>query len=373
MEQENKNKSIPDNYYSGQEYVEDKNIVSVRFDIQLYSPAELLPFEFYYKKRRITGVQKGRYLNISFTEKLPRKLIDDIAWSRRNAQRYVYGYIFTPLNRVNQEMLRQRYALGHFLASTFSFFDIASITLTNIDETPTDEVIAIPWPPIFSAPPHSQFTKSTDASEPEVFVRDYIDAWNDFFRGDYDNCVRKLITSVENSFSFYRLNEKKKYPWWRFISQLRSRNPSFKKILLDLRKKSKFLGHEVVSENLLFLYQVRNKITHSSLRVHQENGWWLCGKGLETLQYLYQFLDGGGENSPGAYAFRTYGFANHLFHETRGSTVEEDEAHGKFMDSNPEDMEKFIIKNDQDMNEFKFNGLRISKEEQSKILNNKAR
>jgi len=369
----NNKEEIPDSYYSGQDYVEDTSRTSMRFDIQLYSPAELLPFDFFYKKRKITGIQEGRYLNVSFTEKLPRKLIDDIAWNRRNAQRYVYGYIAIPLARVNQEMLRQRYSLGHFLANTFSFFDIASITLTNIDETPTDEVIAIPWPPVFSAPPHSHFTKSESSSEPEVFVKDYIDAWNDFFRGDYDNCVRKLITSVENSFSFYKLNQKNKYPWWKLIARLRYRKPSFKQILLNLKANSKFLGHEVVSDNLLFLYQVRNKITHGSLRIHQENGWWFCGKGLETLQYLYQFLDGGSEDSYGAYTFRTYGFANRLFHQTRGTTVEKDESRGKFMGSNPEDMEKFVIKNDQDMNEFKFNGLRISKDEQSKILNNEAR
>lgn len=366
-------KEIPDSYYVGQEYVEDKSRSSMRFDVQLYSPAELLSFEFYYKKLKITGVQNGRYLTVSFIEKLPRKLIDDLAWGRKNAEQYVFGYIFIPLKRVNQEMLRQRYALGHFLVSTFSFFDIASIKLTNVDESPTDEVINVPWPPIFSAPPHFHFSKAVEIPEPQIFLRDYIDAWNDYFRGDYDNCIRRLITSVENAFGFYGLNQKKKYPWWRFISRLRAKKSTFKQIILDLRRKSKFIGHEVVSENLLFMYRVRNKITHGSLRIHQENGWWFCGKGLETVQYLYQFLDGGGESSPGAYAFRTYGFADFLNRETKGTTVEQAESQGKFMKDPSIKHEDYIIRNDDDMNNFKFNGLHINNKEQSKILNNSPR
>lgn len=361
-------KKFPDSYYIGQEYVEDKNQTSMRFDVQFYSPAELQPFDFFYKKKKISGSQKGRYLTVSFVEKLPRRLINDIAWNRKNAQQYVYGYLALPIARVNQEILRQRYSLGHFLAGTFSFFDIASITLTNVGENPTDEVISMPWPPIFSAPPHSAFS---EVSNPEVFIRDYIDAWNDYFRGDFDNCVRRIITSVENFFDFKELNVKQKYPWWRPIARLTARKPTFKDILNDLRRKSRFIGHEVVSENLLFLYKIRNKITHSSLRIHQENGWWFCGKALETLQYLYQFLDGGEEGSNGAYAFRTYGFANSLLHQTRGLTVEQSEELGRGMLEG--EIEERIIRTDEDINEFKFGGLRISDEEKAKILNGKPR
>lgn len=359
---------LPDSYYLGQEYVEDKNRTSMRFDVQFYSPAELQPFEFFYKKKKINGLQKGRYLTVSFVENLSRKLIDDIAWGRKNAQQYVYGYLALPIARVNQEILRQRYSLGHFLASTFSFFDIASITLTNVDENPTDEVISMPWPPIVSAPPHSAFS---EVSNPEVFIKDYVDAWNDYFRGDFDNCIRRLITSVENFFAFKHLNIKKTYPWWNLWRRLNPQKTSFKGILNDLKNKSRFIGHEVVSENLLFLYRVRNNMTHGSLHIHQENGWWFCGKALETVQYLYQFLDGRGENSNGAYAFRTSSFANMLLNETRGRTIEQAELFGREMlNGNIKDK---LIETDDDMNEFKFGNLRITQKEKTKILKNKPR
>lgn len=361
---------LPKKYYMGQEYIEDSNKISMRFDIQFYSPAELEPFDFFYKKRHISGKQVGRYLTVSFFEKLPRKLVEDIAWGRRNAEQYVLGYLSIPIARINQEMLRQRYSLGHFLVNTFSFFDIASITLTNADEASTDEVITIPWPPIFPPPPHSQFAA---VSNPEIFIRDYIDAWNDFFKGDYDNCTRRLITSVENFFSYKNLNAKKRFPWWRPIAKLTSHKPSFKDIIRNLRNKSKFIGHEVVADNLLFLYKVRNKITHGSLRIHQENGWWFCGKALETVQYLYQFLDGVGEDSNGAYAFRTYGFADFLFHQTKGKTIEDIEALGKAISNDSKNIEDKIIRTDEDMNNFKFGGLRFTSEEQIKILNNRPR
>ena len=144
--------------YMGQEYVEDIDRVRMRFDVRLHTAAQLIPFDFFHNKRKITGTQQGRTLTVSFEERLPRTLIDDIAWGRKNYAQYVFGYVSDPLTRVNEEMLRQRYALGHFLISTFSFFDITSITITNAEQTPTDEVINVPLPGLFSAPPHSHFT-----------------------------------------------------------------------------------------------------------------------------------------------------------------------------------------------------------------------
>lgn len=360
------NRELPNSYYFGQEYVEDVEQVSVCFDIQFYSPAKLEPFEFFYKKKKINGLQKGQYLTVSFVEKLPRKLINDIAQNQEGAKQYVYGYIANPLMRVNQEILRQRYSLGHFLASTFSIFDIVSITLTNIDETSTDEIISIPWPPIFSAPPHST---SGEASKPEVFIRDYVDAWNDYFRGDFDNCTRRLITSVENFSTFKNLDVQKTSPWWNILTYFIPQKRSFKSTLNNLRKRSRSMGHKVVFDNLLFLYRVRNSITHGSLRIHQENGWWFCGKALETVQYFYQFLDGRGEASNGAYAFRTYGFAHFLFQQTRGITLEQSESWGKAMHGKKSAGD--FIQTNKDMNEFKFKGLRITEKEKISIMKNK--
>lgn len=367
----NKNE-LPSRYHAGEEYVKDKNLVSMRFDIQFYSPGSLEPFEFFYKKRKITGVQEGRYLKVSFTEKLPRSLVDDIAWGRNNAERYVYGYLFVPIQRVNQELLRQRYSLGHFLINTFSFFDIANIKLTNADENPTDEIISMPWPPVFAPPPHVHFADRKEFSNPEIFMRDYIDAWNDFFRGDYDSCVRRMVTSVENALSFYELHKKEQVPWWNIPAWFR-RKSSFRGSVNSLFKGSDYLGHKVVRENLLFFYNVRNKITHEALRIHPENGWWFCLKGLKTVQYLYQFLDGKGENSRGAYVFRTYAFADFLFIQTRGSTVEVDAERINFMNDESADHESLQIKDDKDMDEWQFGSMRINDRERACILKNKPR
>lgn len=358
--------------YVGKEYVEDKKRVSMRFDVKLYSPAKLLPFEFFYKKRKITGAQERQYLTVSFIENLPRTLIDDIAWNRKNAERYVYGYIFTPLQRVNQEMFRQRYSLGHFLVNTFSFFDIVAIKLTNIEEEGTDEIISMPWPPVAEALPNVHFPKSPERVNPEIFVRDYIDACSDFFRGDYDNCVKRMITSVENALSAYKLQKKKKkYPWWKFIMRFNTQD-SFTESIRSLWPGSKFLGHQVVSSNLLFLYKIRNKITHGSLRIHQENGWWFCGRGLQTLQYFYQFLDGNDENSPGAYVFYTSVFASSIFRQTRGSTVEIDAMRGEFLNENRAN-EDLLIRTDKDLNDWKFNSLLITNSERISIINSRPR
>lgn len=357
--------------YVGQEYVEDRNKTRMRFDVCLHTPAQLEPFELFHEKRRIAGVQRGRELTISFEETLPRTLIDDIAWGRKNYAQYVLGYISSPLTRVNGEMLRQRYALGHFLVNTFSFFDITSIKITNAEQDPTDEVINVPLPQIFSAPPHAHFT-GVDKAEPEAFLRDYVDAWADMFRGDYDNCIRKLVTSVENAIVKYGLKPAEREPWYRRLFS-RSGGSKFVRTIEAFGARSEFIGYKVVCDNLIFLYKVRNRITHGSFRIRQENGWWLCGKALSTVQYFYQFLDGRGENSNGAYAFRTNSFAEMLFREITGKTVEDDQAIGRIMSDRGKNFDDLAIRNDKDMNEWKFSTLRITPDEERFVLKNKVR
>ena len=339
----------------------------MRFDVKLHSPTQLTPFELFYGKKIVVGRQEGPYLSISFVEYLPRKLIDDISWSRKNSERYVYGYIFNPLNRVNEEMLRQRYEFGNFLVNSFSFFNIITITLTNIETQITDEIISMPWPIIFSSPP---YTNSNQKIYSEVFIRDYIDAWNDFFRYDYDNCVKKLITSIENAFLFYKVRGTTKYPWWNIMKY--RRRSGFRDKIESLLCKNDLLSHKVLKENLIFLYKVRNRVTHESLRVNRQDGWWFCGKGLETLQYFYQFIDGGIGQDRASYIFKMYGFADLLFHMIRGNTVENIKLREKSMENNRGN-EDLIIRTPQDMDKWKFNALRITNKEKICILKNKPR
>lgn len=354
------------------EYTEDKDIIPVRFEVALSTPAYIDSFEIYYNQRKIEGERRrGNILTVSFVEKLPSSLVKDILEKKEGSEQYAYGYVFNVLSRINEEMLRQRYELGHFLVNTFSLFDILEITLEDLGGEITSQVFGPPMPQSLAAPPHELFTKGGGVNNPPVFIKDYIDAWADFFRGDYDNCIRKVITSIENAFTFYKLKPKRKS-----FLRILPRSPKGSKfigILTDLFGGRSFIGHIVVLNNLVFAYKVRNKITHSELRMRQENGLWFCKKILSTTQYLYQFLDGTGEESPGAYAFRTYSFADLLLTTFAGRTVEEDAETERILEVQQQNLDDYAIRSDEDLNNWKFGNLRITKQEKHSILKNKIR
>ena len=105
---------------------------------------------------------------------------------------------------------------------------------------------------------------------------------------------------------------------------------------------------------------------HNKFRIRFENGW-ICKKAIGTLNYLYQFLDGGGKIA--AYISFMQGQIMMLDHELKGTTIEALKKMRDEMKMEPKPEQ--IIDSLKKMNESMFNGLRISKEEQDVVLNNK--
>ncbi|MFH1769910.1 MAG: hypothetical protein ABH833_04630 [Parcubacteria group bacterium] len=356
-----KSDDLPESYFVGQEYLEEGSSDSVRIDFSFFTSAVIEPFKFFVQKNKVEGLQTGGVLTVSFKTELPKKLIDDLAWGKGNSSAYVLGYIYKHLPMVNQELIKQRYLSGHFLITSFSMLDIFSIKVSNLDKDKADEIISVPWPPTFDKFPPAQNLRGEQL---ETYLMDYIDAGNEYLRGDYNHCIRSTITSVENAFHFYGLDRASPTGWKRHIPFLKE--TSFNSTILCHVYRSDNQGLEAVGSNLLFLYKLRNRIVHDKLRIRFENGW-ICRRGLATLNYLYQFLDKGGKISD--YIMSMEGQLMMLENELKGSTIERLRA-SKESTKEPTDPE-YIIDSDEKLNKWMFGNLKITKREQSIVLNNK--
>jgi len=128
----------------------------------------------------------------------------------------------------------------------------------------------------------------------------------------------------------------------------------------------KYIKVPVIKNNLLFLYNLRNKIVHKGFTIKPEHGW-ICKKGIGTLSYVFQhpFID----NYSKEYLF----LLTHQFllitNEISGFDLIDILKWFEHFNQLPEfKKEKFVIKSKKDLDEFVFSNLEITKEEKQKIL-----
>ena len=332
---------LPEKYYWGMEFVEDKETVEVVIDFSLYSPALLEPFEIFVSGKKITGIQQTNLLHITFEQIISKKLLDTLK-GKGHKDEFIIGYISRYLPSINQEILRQRYSLGHFLVQTYSIFNIL---MPSVTPKGTEQAILITWAPtLTSFPPLKEFEGKYD----EIHIRDFIDAGNSYITGDYDACIRKVITSAENAFRFHGLKGT-------FVGIIQ------KYIYLD-----KNLGRQVVTENLKFVYKLRNKIVHDKFRINFENGW-VCKKAIGTLNYLLQIL---GVRDGSVRYIHLLSMQFIMSDEyLKGTDLDALKAREEYVEKFKEKIP--IIDSPKKMDEFMFEGLRISDEEKDAVLSNK--
>ncbi len=338
---------ISKSYYGcmGQEYIKNGSQIDTSIKINCYSPALLEDFDFYLYNNKICVNQIGGELQIKFNKKISNKLLNDV--KKHKGERFVIGYISKILPKVNQEILKQRYENGHFLIRSFSIMDIYKIIITRHR---SGEEIVLNWPvSIDNFPPSKKLAKEKN----EIFIKDLIDAGNLYFNGNYDDCIRKVITSIENSFRFYNLKGKRK--------SLFFRNNKFNNIIKN-NINGKDIGQKVIASNLIFIYKIRCKIVHDKFRIKYNNGW-ICKKGIGTLFYLYQFLDRNNKQILDyIHSLQTQFLMLDMF--CQGTNLEDVE---KLENSGDKEKEN-IINTPEEIDKFMFSGLEISRDEQLRIL-----
>lgn len=253
---------LPESYFVGQEYVEDANRVKSTISIAFIYPALIKSVEFWHRKSRLVFQQIPPLLFIEIQRKIPERLWDDLRLFSRGEQ-FIIGYLSRLMPVINRQLLDNRYLNGEPLSRTFSLLDAIGISVTYGKYT-----VSLNWP-ISVVPFHR--TVELALGRTEIYLRDLVDAMQSFLSNDFDECVRRLVTSTE---TFFRHLE------WKATT----RPNTFRRILDCNVDKSRPVG-QVIVENFKFIYKVRNKIVHRGFRMSPSSSLF-CDKAIGTVTYL---------------------------------------------------------------------------------------
>jgi len=340
---------------SWHDYYRDPNKIKVLIRYSLKVPSRIKNFKI--DDHPLYAKQEGSEIKVAYEKEISRALLLDIQKhfadfqykrkideeiTRRNPSQYIVGYIKETLPRINIEIAKKRYSEGHLVLRNVSIFDTDHIFVIN-----QKNVSAILWP--LPLPNLEDIPDEISV----VFVRDLIDSMTEYFYFNLDECVRKVITSLENYFIFYKLEPKTLPPPKRKFQRLVG------DYIVETLYPYKERDLKVIRENILFVYELRNKIVHDKLRLNPENTM-VCKKAIGTLLYIYQ--------------------SNYTTNDGKRKHIFSLDMHFKMvadmMSPNLDMFEKAekstkepeVIHNDDEMNESMFRSLKIKEHEKSRIL-----
>jgi hypothetical protein len=296
----------PDAFFIGQPYVEDEETVACIIGAQFVFPGFVPTFEFRMHGARVQGEQRRNVLIIQIFRQIPRTLWEHLKYLKRG-ERFIIGYLAWYMPRINRELINNRYRLGHPLSRTFAIYEA-----TNVWVIVGREAVSIPWPialPEF--PPSAAIAPQADA----LFVRDFTDAMGSYFRAEYDDCIRRLITSAE-TFIEAKGWDVQTIPngWIRNLFRPKPRRIllSFRQSLLRNLNLTRLSG-QVINENLQFIYSTRNRIVHNGFRMGTSSALF-CSKAIGTVYYLIQRYSGSAVISRYVYTLHMqFGLQNSAF------------------------------------------------------------
>lgn len=257
---------LPNSYYIGQEFVEDTENISAIISWHFYSPALIKDFSI--PSFSIVAAQEGGAIFIQMQKIISKKLFESILSGKSTIDKFIIGYINRVMPIINQEINNQKYLTGHLLNRNFCTLDIRNLHVIRTEDGKNAPVL---WPPsITSFPPSEELAPSADT----IYIRDLIDSTTSYYTFSLDDCIRRIITSLENFYHHFNL-----------------KGTFRKKLKLCLDKKyflpqwGKYL--DMLYENMIYIYSLRNCIVHDNFRIHY-NHRWICKKGIGTLFYIYQ-------------------------------------------------------------------------------------
>ena len=252
----------PENYFVGQEYVEDGDRIDCSITVAFIYPGLIDSTEFWYRKNRIVFRQHPPLLTIEIHRQIPGRLWDDLRLFARG-QQYIVGYVNAVMPAVNRRLLDNRYLSGQPLSRTFFLLEALGLAVTHENDD-----VSLRWPiSVAPFPPSAQLSAGRD----EAYLRDFVDAIHSYLRNDFDGCIRRLVTSVETFFSHRQ---------WRATEG----SSTFTRILGD-NVRTNTLAGQVIVENLKIIYKVRNRIVHGGFRMSPSSDLF-CDKAIATVRSL---------------------------------------------------------------------------------------
>jgi len=362
----------PSRYFMGQEFLNDHNSVPIRIICQFPAQAELNDYE--YKTKKFQAYLWTSFSNLILViERSISKSLRDSIFSSDNDFLFFLGYINQALFGLNDYLIKQRYLSGHLLVQTFSIFDINKIEIIDTIKNVSTE---IEWPRALpNFPPTLELSSECD----KRYIRDYIDSMNYYLFWNNDECIRKLITSLENYFSEYKITGKK-IPYSKgqiivikfiyliailFGIYIKSEKGSFLDKLIESLNKNYYLPNwsnyfYIWISNIKFIYKLRNKIIHKNLRLIPEHRW-ICKKGIGTLSYIYQ---------SSLIESETRNYIRSLVDQFLliSHSIEDLDLDRLSVISNFNESDELINPSFDELDEYQFHGLEIEKKEQNQII-----
>lgn len=272
---------IPKSFYNGQPYAEDKRKVDCIIAANFIFPGYISPFDFWLYGAHVVGTQHGNILHIQVYRQISQQLWDDVRLMIPAVQRFIIGYLASYMPTINRHLLDNRYYEGHLLSRTFAIFEAV-----NVSVTVNHRRMRLNWPiSIAPFPPSAKIAQNV--SEP--YVHHFIDSINSYFTSDFDDCIRRVVTSAENFFEARAWRSKPPDSLLQKLLRLvglkmKERPTTFRRLLSDNINKNRLSG-QVINENMQFIYTVRNKIVHSGFRMSTSSEMF-CSKAIGTMKYL---------------------------------------------------------------------------------------
>lgn len=338
-----------------EDYIENKDKKEVIIIYSIRLPVLVDNFNIDVQSLKIR--QEGQKIIINYRKKIPLKLFEDLrdyynggspanvpeVLLKRNPSQYIVAYIKENLSRINDEIVSRRYKEGHLILKTVSLFDIEEVFIFDLE----NNYYPILWPiPLPKYPLTVEYYKNNDS----IFVRDLINAMTEYFYYDLDECVRKIITSLENYFKFYNLKIKKDIDYPSNIE-----NSKFKKLIYCYIQEDYYKYKErdlcILRENIAFVYDTRCDIVHDKLRLRGDN-LVFCHKAIKTLSYIYQsvFIDNDSKHN---YIFSLYSHFDIITNVIVGLNLDQLEKAASLPSI-------ATVKNSDDMNKNIFSSLKIT-------------
>jgi hypothetical protein len=274
---------ITGNVYTQMEYVNCLEKIDVLVKYSFFSAAKFNKINFDAGELHVRQLGGGEIL-CSLEKKIPVKLFEDVKnlspeTIKKNVSSVILGYIYKTLPTINNQILTRKYLEGHILARTISLFDLKDVGVVS-RQNPEEAGIII-WPTPFVGFP---FAKELAEQNNHLYTRDLMDAMAAYFDFNFDECIRKIITSLENYFIFYKLkpatSEGDKKPGWKIMGLIET----------YIRRPYYLMNNEhlaVIRENIKYIYGLRIRVVHNKLRIHPRNIS-LCKKSIITLCLIYE-------------------------------------------------------------------------------------
>lgn len=290
--------NLPTSSYVGKRYAEDKEKIGV---IIKYTVSTSTLFDNFNidlpDGLHIRQISEKLYISLDRT--ISKKLYDDVltinkelktlsidhAQMMTKAVPFVLGYIRPTLPVVNREIISRKYREGHILAKTFSITDIFEVAV--LDKKGGGALVV--WPsPLPGFPPSKELASFGDV----VFIRDIVEAMTSYFHFNFDDCIRKIITSLENCFLvYYKLPSKKQSSFFFKLFKPLFRKPKIIKLVNEYIIEENFQYKEkhlkIIRQNIKYIYHIRNQIVHDNLR-SDLSLYSIYKKAIGTLLYIYQ-------------------------------------------------------------------------------------